>query len=129
MKLNQLTPNLMVNDVAKTIEQYRSVFGFEVLMAMPQEGQPEWAMIKNGGVLLMLQSRASIVGEYPALAARTLGGSQTFYIEVEDVHGWHERVGKLIKIVKPLHETFYGKREFCCEDCNGYLLTFSENVK
>jgi hypothetical protein len=33
-----------------------------------------------------------------------------------------------VTIAKELHKTFYGSTDFAIEDCNGYILTFSQQA-
>ncbi len=131
--LKKLTPNLMVEDVNRTVEFYRDVLGFEVQVTVPDGGPAagplDWAMLTRGGVTLMFQSRASLAGEIPALADTPIGGAVTFYTEVEGVEALHAQLGGRVEIVQPLHDTFYGTREFCFRDCNGYLISFSESLQ
>jgi uncharacterized glyoxalase superfamily protein PhnB len=55
-----------------------------------------------------------------------VGASQTLYIEVDGVEDLRRQVEGKARIVKDLHDTFYGTREFYFVDCNGYILSFSE---
>ena len=126
MQLKKLTPNIMVEDVNQTVEWYRTVLGFAVAATVPDEGTLSWAMLTHGEVALMFQSRASLTEEYPVFQDRKIGGALTFYVDVEDVQGWYDRVEGPATIVTRMHDTFYGSREFAFLDCNGYVLTFSE---
>lgn len=123
--MKQLTPNLMVDNVQETLRFYREVLGFSVVMTVPDEGAPVWAMVACGEVRLMFQDRASIVAEYPKLDRSTLGGALTFYIKVDDVTELYARVKDRATILRPLHRTFYDADEFALEDCNGFILTFA----
>jgi catechol 2,3-dioxygenase-like lactoylglutathione lyase family enzyme len=126
--LKKLTPNLMVEDVNRTIDFYRDVLGFEVQTTVPEEGQLDWAMLARDGVTLMFQRRASLAAEIPAFADAPVGGALTFYTEVNGVEALHAQLGGRVEIVQDLHDTFYGTREFCFRDCNGYLISFSESL-
>ena len=130
--LKKLTPNLMVEDVNRTIDFYRDVLGFEVQVTVPEAGQLDWAMLTRDGVTLMFQSRGSLGGEIPALADAPIGGAVTFYTEVDGVEALHAQLSEgasRVEIVQALHDTFYGTREFCFRDCNGYLISFSESLE
>ena len=129
MSLKKLTPNIMVEDVNNTIEFYQKLLGFEVLVTVPEEGQFAWAMLKRDMVEIMFQSRTSLGEEIPALQQKEIGGSLTFYIEVEDVEGLHEHLKGGVTIVQDMHKTFYGAQEFAIQDCNGFILTFSETTE
>ncbi|HEX6287584.1 MAG TPA: VOC family protein [Herpetosiphonaceae bacterium] len=124
--LNKLTPNLMVEDVNRTLEFYTRLLGFERLASVPETGQFDWAMVQRDGVQLMFQARASLGGEVPALADAPIGASQTFYIEVEGLDELYRQLKDQVEIVAERHTTFYGTEEFAFKDCNGYVLAFSE---
>lgn len=124
--LNKLTPNLMVEDVNQTLEFYRQVLGFEVLATVPEQGVFDWAMVKEGDVELMFQTRESLTQEIPAFAGATIGGSLTFYTDVVDIQNLYDRLRDKVEVVEELHTTFYQRKEFSCRDCNGYFLAFSQ---
>lgn len=127
MKLNSLTPNLMVNDVEETIEYYTDILGFTVLMTVPETGKLDWAMVKRNDVLMMFQSKKSLSSELPRLAGEKPGGGLTFYIKVDRITELHEELfNNEVEIISDLESTFYNTIEFSIVDVNGYVLTFSE---
>jgi|GraSoiStandDraft_36_1057302.scaffolds.fasta_scaffold865606_1 uncharacterized glyoxalase superfamily protein PhnB len=126
--LKKLTPNLMVEDVNRTVAFYQEVLGFELLTSVPEEGQLAWAMLKRAGVELMFQTRASLTEELPGLRGKDIGGTFTLYIDVEDIQGLYAAIRDKVTVVVDMHTTFYGAREITIEDCNGYILTFAESA-
>ncbi len=137
--IKKLTPNLMVKDVNCTAEFYRDVLGFEFVMGVPEDGQEiipalqkdrvlRYAMMKWGDVEIMFQATRSLSDEISAFAGIEVGGSLVLYMEVKDVEGWHAKLRDEVTIVKDLHTTFYGMREFYIRDCNGYVLAFAEEA-
>lgn len=126
IRLKQLTPNLMVDNVNETVNFYQEILGFELVMSVPQEGVFNWAMVQHGDVSFMFQERENIIGEYPVLKDVPMGGGLTFYIKVRDVKGLYNKVQKRVNIVLDLHRTFYGAEEFAIQDINGFLLTFAD---
>lgn len=121
----KLTPNLMVEDVDRTVDFYRDVLGFTLAATAPEQRPFDWAMVTAGGAELMFQSRASLGGEVPLMRERDIGGALTFYVEVEDVEALYAHVKDQLPIIVDLHDTFYGTREFTAQDCNGYILGFA----
>jgi uncharacterized glyoxalase superfamily protein PhnB len=128
MTFKKLTPNVMVEDVERTLSFYKDTLSFTVLATVPEHAPFDWAMINRDDVTLMLQSRASLGGEVSALADMPIGGSLTFYTDVTNVPVWYERLKDQVEIVQELHTTFYNTREFAFRDCNGYILAFSEPI-
>jgi lactoylglutathione lyase len=123
--LTKLTPNLMVEDVDRTVDFYRDVLGFTLAATAPEQRPFDWAMVTAGGAELMFQSRASLGSEVPTLRDREIGGALTLYVEVEDIEALYNHVKDQLPIVVDLHDTFYGAREFTAQDCNGYMLGFA----
>jgi len=128
MKLNSLTPNIMVDDMVGTLSWYEDVLGFGLVMQVPEEGIPVWAMMTKDSVTLMFQTRDSIKEELPELGRRPLGGGLGFYIKMDDIEGFCNEVKQEIDLVKELNKTFYGTLEFTIEDNNGFMITFAEDI-
>ena len=131
MTLNTLTPNLMVENVEATVEWYEQVLDAETVGTVPSEaeGQLWWAQVMIDEVPLMFQHRDSLEEEYPPLEGAALGGSLTFYIDVDDADGLHDRLETTdAERVQELRDTDYDRREFAIQDCNGYILWFGEKV-
>ena len=132
----KLTTNMMVEDINRTVDFYSDVLGFEFVMGVPedsqeivttmQEGQAlGFAIMKCGDIEMMFQAKKSLVKEIPEFSAMEIGGSLTFYIDVEDLKGLYAELKYKVTIIKDMQTTFYGKQEFYIRDCNGYILTFA----
>jgi uncharacterized glyoxalase superfamily protein PhnB len=125
--LKKLTPNLMVEDVARTLAFYRETLGFQVITTLPEQEPFDFAIVQRDGVELMFQSRPSLSENVPALTGSPIGASQTFYIEVTGIGDLYEALREKVEIVVDFHTTFYGTQEFYFRDINGYILSFSES--
>jgi uncharacterized glyoxalase superfamily protein PhnB len=128
MKLIDITPNLMVEDVNQTVMFYEDVLGFKLDQTVPEKGQFDWASVKSGEVEIMFQARASLSAEFPAFQEHLTGGTLTLFIRMHDIQELYERVRNRVERVQDLNVTFYGMREFSIKDPNGYFLTFAEPV-
>ena len=126
MDYKDLTPNLMVSDVAKTVEYYKEVLGFEAIASVPNGDKIVFAIVRANNIMLMFQEEMSLKEEYPQL--KDCGGyaGLTLYIHVDNIMQLHEKLRDKVRIVKDLHTTFYGSQDFAIEDCNNYVLTFSQ---
>lgn len=131
MVLNDSTPNLMVRNVRQTVDFYTTILGFKLVGAVPESGNDlVFAIVQSGNVMFMFQEENSLKEEYPQLAKFPQGGGLTFYIHVSDIHVLYGKLKEKVTIAKEMHETFYESTDFAIEDCNGYILTFSqENTK
>ncbi len=135
--MQTISPNLAVNNILESISFYKQL-GFELLMAVPEDKSSFgadideskvyiWAMMKQGGVEVMLQEKEHLkedIGDFFG----DVGASVSFYMRLEDVDGFYNTLAKDIEIVKDIHTTWYGMREFYIRDCNGYVLGFASQV-
>ena len=126
--LKNLTPNLMVEDVNQTVDFYKNVLGFDVLATVPETGHFNWAMLKQGGVEMQFQARASLTEEIPSFKDKAIGGALTLYIGVEGIKELYERLKDKVTIVQDMHTTFYGTQEFAIQDCNDFVISYAETV-
>ena len=124
--VNKLTPILMVEDVAAAVRFYEEVLDFKRTATVPEKEPFVFAVIENGGVEVMLQEPKSFVENIEFLKGKKAGGTVALYMDIVDIDALYERAAKKTKIVKELHETFYGTREFYMLDCSGYILGFAE---
>ena len=128
MTLEKLTPNMMVENVAETVAFYRDVLGFNLVMTVPENTPFVWALMQRDEVEVMFQERASLTEEVPLFEGMALGGALTFYIDMQGVEALYEKIRAQVQVVMDLKTTFYGKREFAIQDCNGFILTFAEGA-
>jgi len=128
MKFQSLTPNLMVEDVSKTLNYYEKILGFTTLRTIPEKGGVlDWGMMKRNDVVMMFQSRKSLADDLPAMQGRKPGGGMTLYIKMEGVPDLYNDLQDKVEIVADLEDTFYGTTEFSIIDLNGYVVTFAED--
>ncbi|HYG18890.1 MAG TPA: VOC family protein, partial [Ohtaekwangia sp.] len=85
VKFQSLAPNLVVDDVNKTVAFYAETLGFVKIASVPETGQWQWAMVMRDGVTLMFQSLPSIQEDLPRLNIEKKGCMGTFYIGVESI--------------------------------------------
>lgn len=135
----KLTTNMMVEDVNRTVDFYSDVLGFELIMGVPEDSHEivtakrkdqalGFAIVKCGNVEMMFQAKKSLAREIPEFSGMKIGGSLTFYVQVENIEGLYEELKEKVTIIRDLQTTFYGMREFYIRDCNGYVLTFAQGA-
>ena len=128
MEYQSLSPNIGVKDVNETVRFYTETLGFNLIMSVPSpNGNPQWAMVANGGATIMFQEMQNLMEEYPQLSGRPLVSAITFYVKMKDMHKLYEKLQGTECIVKEMHQTFYGADEFAIIDNNGYILTITED--
>jgi len=130
MKFQKLTPNLVVRDVAASMEFYRSVLGFQPSITVPDAPPFVFGSVTNGAVEIFFNDQKMVAADHPALGAKPIGGALTLFIEVEGIEEILAAVEKSkAKITMPLKTQFYGMREFAFEDPEGWEITIAERVK
>jgi uncharacterized glyoxalase superfamily protein PhnB len=124
----KLTPNLLVENVERSLAFYVDTLGFARGMAVPDESPLVFASVTSGAVEIFFNDAETAVKEYPAFGGKPIGATGTMFIEVEGVDALHDRLKTRVKIVMPLVTQFYGLREFAIEDPDGYIVTFAERI-
>ncbi len=125
MKLNGLTPSLLVDNIRQTVDFYHNNFGFEVLTTMPTGDAYEWAMMKRNDVVMMFQAKSALKGKMTNVSAGQSGAGISLHIAMEGVQDLFEEVYDDVEMVCELDESPSGGMEFTILDPNGYLVTFS----
>src|SRR5436190_969215 len=74
-----VTPNLLVRDVAKSLEFYRDVLGFTVGETVPASAPFVFVMLASDGVPVFLNNAATAAHEYPPAASMPPGGTATMF--------------------------------------------------
>jgi uncharacterized glyoxalase superfamily protein PhnB len=130
MKFQKLTPNLVVRDVAASMQFYRSVLGFQTAITVPEQPPYIFGSVTAGSVEIFFNDQKTVAEDYPALGAKPIGGSLTLFFEVEGIEEVLAAVQKSgARITMPLKQQFYGMREFAFEDPEGWVVTIAERVK
>jgi catechol 2,3-dioxygenase-like lactoylglutathione lyase family enzyme len=124
--LKSLTPNLVVSDVARSIEFYRDVLGFTLGPTVPEAAPYVFAIVESGPVRIFLNAPEPAIAEYPAFADRPIGGTLTLFIDVERIADVYADLKDRVNVVMPLEKKWYGVTEFAFADPDGYLITFAE---
>src|SRR5262245_17446797 len=131
MKFSDVTPNLVVSNVERSLAFYRDVLGFTVLATVPEAAAPfAFAWLHADGVNVFLNSVDAVRAEHSELGARPIGGTATLYIAIEaesigaGVDGMLAAIGGRARLIMTLTDQFYGMREFGVEDPDGYTIFF-----
>ncbi len=123
-----ITPELDVDDLARSLRFYVDIIGFAVAFERPEE---RFAYLRIDGAPLMLQEAAGPGRRFrTATLEHPYGRGVNLQIEVGDVDAVHERIRAAgIDPVIPLEERWYrqgegeaGNRQFVVANPDGYLL-------
>jgi uncharacterized glyoxalase superfamily protein PhnB len=133
MRFSDVTPNLVVSNVERSLAFYRDVLGFSVFTTVPPETGPfAFAWMKRDDVSVFLNSVESVKAEHAELGAKPIGGTASLFIVLEagaiaeGVDAMFAAIGGRARVLMELKDQFYGMREFAIEDPDGYLIIFAQ---
>ena len=124
MKMQRLTPVLVVDAIEPVLDFWIKRLGFTKTMEVPHEGKLGFAILERDATQVMYQTRASVLADVPAVADSPQRGS-FLYIEVDDL----DAVVKALKGVTPViprRKTFYGADELIVREPGGNVVTFAQ---
>jgi PhnB protein len=118
------TPRITFKDAAKAIEFYKQAFGAKEVMRFETETGIPHAQITIGDSSIILSDEWPEGGRF---SAETLGSSPVqLSLGVEDVDSFAKRaVDAGLKVILPIKDQFYGRREGSFVDPFGYTWNIS----
>ncbi len=123
----KLSPVLCVDEIEPCLPFWERM-GFSATMTLPHGDRLGFAMLDGGGVELMLQSRASIAADQPALAAGPFASDGVIlFLEVADLAPVLA-AARPAEIFAPERTTFYGMREVGLRAPGGFGVIFAQPV-
>jgi hypothetical protein len=126
MNITKLTPILIVDAIEPALPLWTGPLGFEKQVEVPHDGRAGFVLLTQGGHEVMMQTRASIEADCPAIAA--LRTSCALYADVASLEDALAAV-KGAELLVPERETFYGAREIFVRDAAGNVLGFAQHIK
>ncbi len=110
--MKKLTPVLMVDSIEEQLPFWCERLGFEAGVQVPHEDAIGFAILTSGSAELMLQSRASVAADVPAMATGAQG-MPTGGLFIESERPIDEILPALegLDQVMPRRTTFYGADE------------------
>jgi uncharacterized glyoxalase superfamily protein PhnB len=130
--VKKLTPILLVDSIEASLPFWVDRLGFTKVVEVPEETALGFVILASGAAEVMLQSRASMKKDIPALAASGGAGGGAggaiVYLDVEDLSAIE---GKLrgIEIVHPRRTTFYGAEELWVREPSGHVVGFAQQKR
>ncbi|QQS48934.1 MAG: VOC family protein [Acidobacteriota bacterium] len=119
-------PLLQVFDMPTALAFYRDVLGFEVLEQAPPGDDCDWAMLRLGGVDLMLNTAYEKPDRPPTPDPERMAGHTDFtlYFGCPDVDATYAHLSERGIEVDPPSITSYGFKSISLRDPDGYGLCF-----
>jgi uncharacterized glyoxalase superfamily protein PhnB len=134
MKFTDVTPNLIVSDIDRSLAFYRDVLGFSVVATVPDAAPFVFAWMQRDEVKVFLNTVGPVEEELPGLAARPIGGTATIYMAIEadspaeGIDALFDSVQSKARVIMPPKDQFYGMREFGIEDPDGYVIFAAQRI-
>ena len=120
--MKTLTPNLIVDSIEACLPFWVTRLGFEKTVEVPEGDQLGFVILARDGVSLMLQSRASLAKDVPAIADGPYRA--VLYLKVASLEPIRAALTGWPKIVEG-RTTFYGAHEIIVDDPAGNRIFFA----
>jgi hypothetical protein len=124
-RLKKVSPVLMVDAVEPCIPFWERL-GFKKTAEVPEGDKLGFVILEKDGLEVMYQSKASVQGDVPALAASPMGGTFLF-MEVTDLDAVIAQLGGAPPVFAR-RKTFYGMDEIAVREPGGNAITFAMPV-
>ena len=118
----KLIPSLGVSDIERSLDFYRSFFGFEVVDSYENNGRMGWCWLRASSAELMLQQLSAD----QQIRAQPRYRSELGALHApDDFDALHAKLKRGGFPVSDIAQTSYGTREFFVPDPDGYELWVS----
>ena len=132
MKVEHITPLLIVDTIEPLLPMWRDSLGYKVVAEVgedPSSDNPSqplgFVILSRDDQTLMLQSKASIEKDIPAVGK--LGVTSLLYINVDNLDAHMTAMGDATLLVGP-RTTFYGAKEAFFVTRSGHVVAFAEHA-
>lgn len=119
MNIKYLIPELITNDICKTMAFYTGILKFNLIAKYPDEN-PQWVKFRIGNSYIMFETAGSLAEIIPQFRNKSIDGSFNIYLEVEDIERMYADIKDKVDVILPLIEKPF--RQFAMKDVNGYIL-------
>lgn len=132
--MKRATPLITVDAIEPCLGFWTGALGFEVTVTVPHEDAMGFAMLHNGDVELMYQSRASVDADLGAsgapsgIGAEMADSTSTLFVEVDALDPVIQAVGDA-EVIVPRRKTFYGMDEVFVRAPCGTIIGFAAKVE
>ena len=122
--LKRMTPILTVQAIEPSLPFWTEGLGFTKTNEVPQEdGTLGFVSLEREGIELMLQTRASVAADLPALAEEFARGPSVLFMEIGSLEGVEEKLLTLgATVAVPRRQTFYGADEVFFYSPGGHVV-------
>ena len=126
MPLKKLTPELIVENVKKSIEFYHKHLNFDLVDKVEVGENYSWALLKNdSGIEIMLISKEAAKSDVVGFTDDFSENKVIILFETEQIGELYDRI-RNCKLAKEKTNTSYGTTEFAIRDLDGNILMFTK---
>ncbi|MET0595995.1 MAG: hypothetical protein ABW133_25060 [Polyangiaceae bacterium] len=125
MNLDKVTTLLVVDRIEPCQKTWEKV-GYQVTVRVPETGDAGFVIMKGKSGELMMQTRASLADDLPAIAAKK--PSYVLYADVASIDAAKKALAGA-KVVIEERKTFYGAKEAWLELEGGTFIGLAEHEK
>lgn len=126
LRLQRLTPVLVVDSVTDCLPFWTERLGFELTNHVPgPDGSMIFAILERDGIEVMYQSSESVLEDGTMTKAELAGHSVGLFITVYSLDDVEPRLAGA-PVVKPRHQTFYGSTEIYVKEPGGNTVGFAQ---
>jgi len=124
MTIKKFTPILIVESIESCLPFWEKQLGYETTASVPHDNKIGFVILRSGESEVMLQSRASLAADLPAIAK---SHQVLLYADVASLDKVEKSL-KGTKIAVPRRKTFYGTEEIWVQEPSGAIVGFAEHV-
>ena len=123
MNVHSLAPILFCEAVEPSLPFWTEGLGFAVTTEVPEGDALGFVILEREELQVMLQTRASVAADLPALEEEVMRGPASLFLRVESVEGAAEALeGYGAEVVVPRRTTFYGADEIFVRSPDGAIV-------
>jgi hypothetical protein len=121
INVQSATPILVVPSIEPCLVFWQAL-GFAPTMTVPDASPFDFAILHRGGIEIMLQTRASVAGDTPAVAEHVR--ASVLYLSVDSLEPILAAFAEA-PVAVPRRTTFYGADEIFLHDPAGNIIGFA----
>jgi uncharacterized glyoxalase superfamily protein PhnB len=122
-QFRKLTPILYVEAIEPVLGFWTDRLGFTLTTEVPEGDRLGFVILARDGIELMMQTRASVAADLPAVGETPMRGTILF-LEVADLDAIEKALAGIEQVV-PRRRTFYGSEEIWVREPAGNLVGFA----
>jgi hypothetical protein len=126
MNIQKVTPVRIVDRIEPCLPFWCEALGYEKRIEVPHEDALGFVLLQNGASEIMLQTRASLAADLPAVATRR--PDTVLFVEVKSLAAAQKGAKGAVEVLVTERKAPYGMRETVVVDPQGTVVIFAEKA-